>query len=91
MTPGLTGSPGWVISLARKKKSPEVEVEFEDSSEVEAAMDILAREEPELKEIIEEAEEEAGKLTGFEEEYYELLDKGELWWTVIPSKPEERE
>jgi len=72
--------------LAKRKKSPELEVEFEDPAEVEAALDILAREEPELREIVREAEEEAGKLTGFEEEYYELLDKGELWWTVIPSK-----
>lgn len=77
--------------MARKKKSPELEVEFEDPSEVEAALDILASEEPELKEIVEEAEEEAEEYTGFEEEYYDFLEEGDWWWTVIPSKPGEEE
>jgi len=40
---------------------------------------------------VEKAEEEAEEYTGFEEEYYDFLEEGDWWWTVIPSKPGEEE
>jgi len=78
--------------LPKKKGSPEIEeLEFEDAYEINVVLDIISQEIPEAREFVKRAEEEEKQLTLFEEELWELFESGDLWWSVIPSKPEEEE
>ena len=73
----------------RRITSPDVEVDLEGPEELEAVSEIISREEH-LEEALEYAKEHLDKPIGLlEKDLQKLIDRGEIWYTVIPEKVEE--
>lgn len=78
--------------MARKKRSPDVEIEAEDMEELEALLEVVKREMPELEAVYESAEKDEKELEEMLEEVdlKEYFEQGQVWITVIPSKGGEK-
>ena len=75
--------------MPRHKFSPDVEVEIEEEEEREYLIETFKEEIPEIREVMEEVKEYETELE--EALKYHGLEGLDIWFTVIPGKPEEEE
>jgi len=74
----------------RRRRSPIIEAELEDLEEMMETAEIV-RADKEFIESIREAVEEELRSWGIVEDEFkvDIEEQGDIWWTVIPSKPRE--
>ena len=74
--------------MAKKRVSPDTEIEVESDEEREILEKWIVEEQPEMKEVVEEGDRYSRELESLID-MYGLRDKwedGDIWFTIIPGK-----
>lgn len=74
--------------MAKKKVSPDTEIEVESDEERKILEKWIVEEQPEMKEVVEEGDRYSRELESLID-MYGLRDKwedGDIWFTIIPGK-----